>query len=38
MSAEQKVEYKNTLNLPKTAFKMKANAAIKEVETQKWWG
>lgn len=37
MNAEQKVEYKNTLNLPKTAFKMKANAAIKEVETQKWW-
>ncbi|MGD9580544.1 MAG: isoleucine--tRNA ligase, partial [Vampirovibrionia bacterium] len=37
MSAEQKVEYKNTLNLPQTAFKMKANAAIKEVETQAWW-
>lgn len=37
MNSEQKVEYKNTLNLPKTPFKMKANAAIKEVETQKWW-
>ena len=37
MSAEQKVEYKNTLNLPKTAFKMKANATEKEITTQQWW-
>jgi isoleucyl-tRNA synthetase len=37
MNAEQKVDYKTTLNLPKTSFPMKANAANKEVETQKWW-
>ncbi len=37
MSEEQKFEYKNTLNLPKTNFKMRANAAVKEVETQKYW-
>lgn len=37
MSSEQKVDYKGTLNLPQTTLKMKANATIKEVETQKWW-
>lgn len=33
---EQK-DYKDTLNLPKTSLKMKASAATKEVETQKFW-
>lgn len=37
MNAEQKTDYKNTLNLPKTKFEMKANATNKEVITQKWW-
>ena len=34
---ETKMEYKNTLNLPQTTLEMRANAAIKEVETQKFW-
>lgn len=37
MSENQNLDYKNTLNLPQTNFKMKANAAVKEVETQKYW-
>ncbi|MEW5819820.1 MAG: isoleucine--tRNA ligase [Cyanobacteriota bacterium] len=37
MSPEQTVDYKNSLNLPNTSLKMKANAASKELETQKWW-
>lgn len=37
MSEKQKIDYKNTLNLPQTNFKMKANAAVKEVEIQKYW-
>lgn len=37
MSTEHKLDYKNTLNLPHTNFQMKANAANKEIEMQKWW-
>jgi isoleucyl-tRNA synthetase len=37
MSSDQKVDYKNTLNLPQTSFPMKANAASRELETLKWW-
>jgi isoleucyl-tRNA synthetase len=37
MSENQIIDYKNTLNLPQTDFKMKANAAIREVELQKYW-
>ncbi len=37
MTEEQKIDYKNTLNLPQTDFKMKANAAVREVELQKYW-
>ena len=29
--------YKDTLNLPQTTLPMRANATIKEVETQKFW-
>ena len=34
---ESKMEYKNTLNLPQTTLEMRANAAVKEVSTQKFW-
>ncbi len=34
---KQEINYKDTLNLPQTDFKMKANAAVKEPETQKFW-
>ena len=34
---EEKKEYKNTLNLPETTLAMRANAAIREVEIQKFW-
>lgn len=37
MCENKQVEYKNTLNLPQTDFKMKANAAVREVEIQKIW-
>lgn len=37
MSDNQKSDYKNTLNLPQTDFKMKANGAVREVEIQKYW-
>lgn len=37
MTDNHDVDYKNTLNLPQTNFKMKANAAVKELETQKYW-
>jgi len=37
MSEKQKIEYKDTLNLPQTDFKMKANAAVRELEIQKFW-
>ena len=30
-------EYKETLNLPQTTLAMRANAAQKELETQKFW-
>lgn len=31
------MEYKNTLNLPKTDFPMKANLPVMELEIQKYW-
>ena len=31
------MEYKETLNLPKTTLEMRANATKKEPETQKFW-
>lgn len=31
------MEYKDTLNLPQTTLEMRANAAVKEVSTQKFW-
>ncbi|HEY9687285.1 MAG TPA: isoleucine--tRNA ligase [Coleofasciculaceae cyanobacterium] len=31
------VNYKDTLNLPQTAFKMKAGAATREVEIEQYW-
>ena len=37
MSEKVLPDYKTTLNLPKTDFKMKANAATREVEIQKFW-
>ncbi len=36
-SEENKKDYKNTLNLPQTDFKMKANASLREIEIQKFW-
>jgi hypothetical protein len=35
MTEEEKVEYKNTLNLPQTTLAMRANAAVKELEIQR---
>ena len=32
-----KVEYKETLNLPQTTLAMRANAAVRELEIQKFW-
>lgn len=37
MSEQTKTDYKNTLNLPQTTLEMRANATIKEVQTQKFW-
>lgn len=37
MNEDQSIDYKNTLNLPQTDFKMRANAAVKELETHKYW-
>ena len=37
MSEKVLPDYKNTLNLPQTDFKMKANAAVREIEIQKFW-
>ena len=37
MSEQTKMDYKNTLNLPQTTLEMRANAAVKEVQTQKFW-
>ena len=34
---ETKKELKDTLNLPKTTLAMRANAAVREVEIQKFW-
>lgn len=32
-----KVEYKDTLNLPQTTLAMRANAAVRELDIQKFW-
>ena len=37
MTESTKTEYKNTLNLPQTTLAMRANATVKELETQKFW-
>lgn len=37
MSNETKVELKDTLNLPQTTLAMRANAAVRELEIQKFW-
>ena len=37
MSDNHKSDYKNSLNLPQTDFKMRANAAVREIEIQKHW-
>lgn len=37
MTEQPKVNYKDTLNLPATDFKMKADAAIREIDIQKFW-
>ena len=37
MSEQTKTDYKNTLNLPQTTLEMRANATVKEIQTQKFW-
>lgn len=37
MTEKEKMEYKDTLNLPQTNLAMRANAAVKELEIQKYW-
>ena len=37
MSDTKQAEYKDTLNLPSTTLAMRANAAVREVEIQKFW-
>lgn len=37
MTESTKTEYKNTLNLPQTTLAMRANAAVREIEIQKFW-
>lgn len=37
MTKTEKQSYKDSLNLPQTSLAMRANAAVKEVETQKFW-
>ncbi len=37
MTESTKTDYKNTLNLPQTTLAMRANATVKELETQKFW-
>lgn len=37
MTEQEKVNYKDTLNLPTTEFKMKADANIREIDIQKIW-
>lgn len=34
---KEKIEYKDTLNLPQTTLAMRANAAVREIEIQKIW-
>ena len=34
---EEKKDYKTTLNLPETSLAMRANAAVRELEIQKFW-
>ncbi len=38
MTESTKTEYKNTLNLPQTTLAMRANATVRELEIQKFWG
>lgn len=37
MEETKKKEFKETLNLPSTTLAMRANAAVREVEIQKFW-
>ena len=37
MEDTKKKEFKDTLNLPSTTLAMRANAAVREVEIQKFW-
>ena len=37
MTEQQEINYKDTLNLPQTSFSMKANAAVKELDIEKFW-
>ena len=37
MTEQQKINYKDTLNLPATDFKMKADANVREIDIQKFW-
>lgn len=37
LEEKNKVEYKNTLNLPQTTLAMRANAAVRELDIQKFW-
>ena len=37
MESEKKIQWKDTLNLPKTNFPMKARLSIKEPELLKFW-
>lgn len=37
MTEKEKIEYKDTLNLPQTTLAMRANAAVREIEIQKFW-
>ena len=37
MAEQEKINYKDTLNLPTTDFKMKADAAVREIDIQKFW-
>ncbi len=38
MTESTKTEYNNTLNLPQTTLAMRANATVRELEIQKFWG
>lgn len=37
MTEKEKIEYKDTLNLPQTTLAMRANATVRELEIQKIW-